>query len=366
MNTGGAARLIDSLSQGFHESKEIDHLLVIGEVASHEQDFLAGKNVNYRIKKIEGLGKQISILQDLKAFINLMKLLRLEKPNIVHTHLSKAGLLGRLAAKIVVPKAKVVHTIHGHLYVGYFSKSFVFLLITLEKLLTKFTDLLIFTGPSVMAELNKLGIKKSNQVIIEPGVKPMTFVSKTQARSKFDLDLKKVIIGFAGRLTRIKRVDRLLDVFEEIQQLHPNSQLIIAGGGDLESWVQEQIDTRNLNVKLLGWQSNVSDVIAACDIWMLTSDNEATPLSAIEASLGGVVTVATNVGDVGHAIENEVSGLVVNAAVQSLVSAVKELITDSARRQTLADNAKVRAESLFLEDKMVQSHINQYLKISKS
>ena len=166
MNTGGAARLIDSLSQGFHESKEIDHLLVIGEVASHEQDFLAGKNVNYRIKKIEGLGKQISILQDMKAFINLMKLLRSEKPNIVHTHLSKAGLLGRLAAKIAVPKAKVVHTIHGHLYVGYFSKAFVFLLITLEKLLTKFTDLLIFTGPSVMAELNKLGIKKSNQVII--------------------------------------------------------------------------------------------------------------------------------------------------------------------------------------------------------
>ncbi|MEY3568693.1 MAG: hypothetical protein RL587_1134, partial [Actinomycetota bacterium] len=109
-----------------------------------------------------------------------------------------------------------------------------------------------------------------------------------------------------------------------------------------------------------------SDVIAACDIWMLTSDNEATPLSAIEASLGGVVTVATNVGDVGHAIENEVSGLVVNADVQSLVSAVKELITDSARRPTLADNAKVRAESLYLEDKMVQSHINQYLKISKS
>jgi glycosyltransferase involved in cell wall biosynthesis len=361
MNTGGAARLIDSLSQGFHESKEIDHLLVIGEVASHEQDFLAGKNVNYRIKKIEGLGKQISILQDLKAFINLMKLLRLEKPNIVHTHLSKAGLLGRLAAKIAVPRAKIVHTIHGHLYVGYFSKAFVFLLITLEKLLTKFTDLLIFTGPSVMAELNKLGIKKSNQVVIEPGVKPMTFLSKIQARDKFNLDSEKVIIGFAGRLTRIKRVDRLLDVFEKIQQLHPDTQLIIAGGGDLESWVQEQILNRHLNIKLLGWQSDIAAVIAACDIWMLTSDNEATPLSVIEASLGGVVSVATNVGDVAHAIENQVSGLVVSTDVNSLLAAVDELVTAPEKRQKLASNAKIRAESHFLEEKMVQSHVKLYL-----
>jgi glycosyltransferase involved in cell wall biosynthesis len=365
MNTGGAARLIDSLSQGFHESNEIDHVLVIGEVAGHEQDFLADKNVDYRVQNIKGLGKQISILQDLKAFINLIKLLRIEKPNIVHTHLSKAGLLGRVAARIAVPRAKVVHTIHGHLYVGYFSNSFVFFLVTLEKLLTKFTDLLIFTGPAVMAELNKLGIKKKNQVVIEPGVKPMTFLSKIQARDKFNLDSEKVIIGFAGRLTRIKRVDRLLDVFEKIQQLHPDTQLIIAGGGDLESWVQEQILNRHLNIKLLGWQSDIAAVIAACDIWMLTSDNEATPLSVIEASLGAVVSVATNVGDVAHAIENQVSGLVVNTDVNSMVAAVDELVTAPEKRQKLASNAKIRAESHFLEGKMLHSHIDQYLRISK-
>jgi len=353
MNTGGAARLIDSLSQGFHESKEIDHVLVVGSIASSEQDFLENKNPIYRLIEVPSLGKSISLFSDIKAFWKLVQIIKTESPQIVHTHLAKAGLIGRIAARLANRKIIIIHTVHGHLYKGYFNKFFTTVLVIIEKLLTSITNQLIFTGPGVKAAVNEMGIGRNTPTaIIEPGIE------------KLNLSDSVFVIGFAGRLTKIKRLDRLFDAIEIVQTKLPSTEVLVAGGGELSDWCVSEVKRRNLLVRLLGWQKDITHVISASDLWVLTSDNEATPLSILEAAFGAVPSVACNVGDVSHAIVDGKTGLVVDADPEALAGGIVMLGKNTELLYQMGTEAKLRANSLFAAQIMIERHLALYQKLA--
>jgi len=364
MNTGGAARLIDSLSQGFHESKVIDHVLVVGSIASSEQDFLENKNPIYRLIEVPSLGKSISLFSDIKAFWKLVQIIKTESPQIVHTHLAKAGLIGRIATRLVNRKIIIIHTVHGHLYKGYFNKFFTALLVFIEKLLTSITNQLIFTGPGVKAAVNEMGIGRNTPTtIIEPGIEKQEFNSRSVARAELNLSDSVFVIGFAGRLTKIKRLDRLFDAIEVVQTKLPSIEVLVAGGGELSNWCVNEVKGRNLPIRLLGWQKDTADVISASDLWVLTSDNEATPLSILEAAFGAVPSVACNVGDVSHAIVDGRTGLVVEPNPEALAGAILRLGTNPDLLNQMGTEAKLRANSLFTAQIMIDRHLALYQKL---
>ncbi len=365
MNTGGAARLIDSLSQGFHESKEVDHVLVVGSIASSEQDFLENKNPIYRLIEVPSLGKSISLFSDIKAFWKLVQIIKTESPQIVHTHLAKAGLIGRIAARLANRKIIIIHTVHGHLYKGYFNKFFTTVLVIIEKLLTSITNQLIFTGPGVKDAVNEMGIVRNTPTaIIEPGIEKLDFVSKSVARAELNLSDSVFVIGFAGRLTKIKRLDRLFDAVEIVQTKLPSTEVLVAGGGELSDWCVSEVKRRNLSVRLLGWQKDITHVISASDLWVLTSDNEATPLSILEAAFGAVPSVACNVGDVSHAIVDGKTGLVVDADPEALAGGIVMLGKNTELLNQMGTEAKLRANSLFAAQIMIERHLALYQKLA--
>ena len=131
MNVGGPAILITELIKGANR-EDFQSFLITGYCEKNEVDYLQANEINLNETRIKGLGRSVSIFADLKALLLVISTLRKIKPDIVHTHTAKAGVIGRITALLAVPKAKRVHTFHGHLLHGYFSPTKTKLVIWIE------------------------------------------------------------------------------------------------------------------------------------------------------------------------------------------------------------------------------------------
>jgi glycosyltransferase involved in cell wall biosynthesis len=241
------------------------------------------------------MGRSLRPYSDFKSLLSLIKYLRKLKPNIVHTHTSKAGLLGRIAAKLAAPKAKIVHTFHGHLLQGYFSKNATRFLIVTERLLAKISDLLISMGNEVKQDLldSKIG-NQEQYVIAFPGVRASQPNLDNVKSGKFKSSHnKQVIFTFVGRLSPIKRCDRILELASMKEISDAGIHFLIIGDGELRKSLENQ--SVGLPITYIGWQSHTEDWLAISDAAILLSDNEAVPLAMIEAGFAGLPVVATNV-----------------------------------------------------------------------
>ena len=163
--------------------------------------------------RIAGLGRSISPLADIKAFLGLIKTIRTYKPDIIHTHTAKAGVLGRLASIIAGRGVIRIHTFHGHLLHGYFSRWKTQLIVSIEKFLARHTNYLVAIGNQVKNDLIKAGIGSEAQFhTFFPGLPSPRTASKNDIRAQLGWDNHTIYCTFVGRLTQIKRPDRLLDV----------------------------------------------------------------------------------------------------------------------------------------------------------
>jgi glycosyltransferase involved in cell wall biosynthesis len=268
MNTGGVAVLLANLIRNF-DPKEIDAKLVIGNCDGTEEDYLEKIATDIPFIKIPSLQRAISPAKDFLALFALISQIRDFKPDVIHTHTSKAGLLGRIAALIAAPSAKRVHTFHGHLLEGYFSKFKTSLLVKSELILAKKTHRLIAMGNQVKNDLIKVGIGKEGQYsVFFPGLTRAKLIPKLQARTQLNLDLDSIYCLFVGRLTQIKRPDRLLDAVSVLRDRNVDIKFIVAGDGELKDSVSTRISSENLPVTLLGWQKDTSAAFSAADFFM--------------------------------------------------------------------------------------------------
>jgi hypothetical protein len=174
MNVGGPAILVADLMRNLDTSK-FETRLVTGYCDENESDYLDEVATDIKAVRIAGFGRSISIGKDLKAFLLLLREIRRFKPDIVHTHTAKAGVLGRVAAFFARPTAKRIHTFHGHLLHGYFDSRKVLILILVEKILGLITYRFVAIGNVVKNDLVIAGIAKNNkfEVIVTPP--PMIF-----------------------------------------------------------------------------------------------------------------------------------------------------------------------------------------------
>lgn len=360
MNVGGPAVQVSGLMRGIDKSR-FDQRLFTGFCSEGEADYLESVATDVKAFKIVGLGRSINILSDVKALMALVKEINSFKPQIIHTHTAKAGVLGRLASMLSSQPSIRVHTFHGHLLYGYFGKIKRELIILTERFFACHTDQLLAVGKKVRDELLEVRIGTQEKFgIMAPGLVLGNLIDKEDAKSQLGLSQKVLQCAFIGRVTRIKRPDRFLDLVSEIKNRKLPIEFFIAGEGDLYEYCKNRILNEELPVKLVGWQSEIEKVLAAADLVVLTSDNEGTPLSLIQAGMAGLPVVSTNVGSVSEIVLQAKTGYLTPSKTDDLANAVQVLCSNPELREEFGTAAKDFNLSHFGVDRLVGDHQELY------
>jgi glycosyltransferase involved in cell wall biosynthesis len=360
MNVGGPAVLVADLMRSL-DSRKFSTVLVTGYCDENESDYLDEAAQDVVAIRIPGLGRSVSPLKDLGAFFLLIKEIRKFKPDVIHTHTAKAGVLGRLAGLIARPQAKRVHTFHGHLLHGYFSSNKTRLVILLEKVLGLITYKFVAIGNVVKYDLVRAGIAEVAKFeVIYPGLQELDRYPQAAARSALRLDPSKRYLVFVGRLTSIKRPERLINLARFLKDNYPDSWLLIAGAGELLESLSAQAKKDLLPVTFLGWRKDIGAILSASDMAVLCSDNEGIPLTLIQASQAGLPIVSTNVGSVSDIVINGTTGLLTEVSSKGLIEGVSMLLDNPALGQRFGKAGEERARGFFSSRAMMEHHERLY------
>jgi glycosyltransferase involved in cell wall biosynthesis len=360
MNVGGPAVIVADLMRSLDKGL-VEQTLITGYCDVDEADYLETVATDIAAVRIGGLGRSVSLVADGRAFFALVAMIKKIAPDVIHTHTAKAGVLGRLAAILAGRSAKRVHTFHGHLLHGYFSGWKVKLVIAIEKFLAKRTDVLIAVGNQVKDDLLAAGIGKASQYrVFYPGLAAPAKISRSAARQTFGLADTDIAIAYVGRLTTIKRPDRLLDTAAEMKSRNPRVKFIVAGEGDLFAATKADALARGLPITFLGWHKDIAALFAASDIAILTSDNEGIPLTLIQAAQAGLPIVATAVGSIADIVVHESNGYLVAPQALALADALEKLTIDPVLREIMGSAGKERASRYFSLEKMSEGHTDLY------
>jgi glycosyltransferase involved in cell wall biosynthesis len=366
MNVGGPAVQVSGLMRGFN-SDQFDHRLYTGFCAEDEADYLETVATDVKAVRIQGFGRRVSLGGDLKAFFSLVNEIRNFKPNVIHTHTAKAGFLGRIASIISLQPSIRVHTFHGHLLNGYFGPFKRSLVVIAEKFLGFFTHQLLAVGDKVRQDLLNAGIGTRDKFgLMPPGLAIGVLPDRKESRIALTLPANSLQCAFIGRVTQIKRPDRFLDVVSEIKKREVNLDFFIAGDGEQLDVCRERIKQEDLPVTILGWQSDIERVLSSADMVVLTSDNEGTPLSLIQAGMAGLPVVTTNVGSVPEVVLDGVTGIVTGLDVQEIADALEKLVNDKVFRTKLGAAAQEFTMSNFGVKRLVRDHEELYKKLLSS
>jgi len=365
MNVGGPAVQISGLMRGFNPN-DFDHRLYTGVCASSEADYLDTVATDVQATRIENLGRQVSPVGDLKAFFSLVKEIRSFKPHIIHTHTAKAGFLGRIASIFSMQPSIRVHTFHGHLLDGYFGPLKRRFVITAEQILALFTHQLLAVGDKVRLDLLDEKIGRFGKFgVMAPGLEISQLPDKKIAQESYQLSTTVIQCAFIGRVTQIKRPDRFLDIVGEIKKRGLPLNFYMAGDGELLETCRERIERDNLPVSVLGWQINIERVLAAADIVLLTSDNEGTPLSLIQAGMASLPVVTTRVGSIPEIVLNGHTGIITTQNIHDMADALEKLANDDELRTTMGIAAQKFTLANFGVQRLVNDHENLYMKLLK-
>lgn len=320
---------------------------------------IAERNIKWAV--VSALRREIHPLRDLCALRALRRLIREGRPEIVHTHTSKAGFLARLAARLEhVPH--IVHTPHGHVFGGYFSPAATRVFIGLERLAARWTDRIVTLTDAEAEQHLTLGIGRPGQFItIASGVD----LDNIASTSPVHLAPQGFVIGTVGRLTSIKGHQHLIDAVPEILRRCPTAHVVLVGDGELRQVLAER--TRRLGVDsrviFTGYREDIPALIAGMDVFVLPSLNEGMGRVLVMAMALGKPIVASRVGGVPELLGQGEAGLLVPPAdPQALADAICKLLSDPVRAKTLGAAGRRRAPA-YSADAMVQSLARLYREV---
>lgn len=358
LNVGGPALHVSYLS------RELDKIgyettLVAGRIGGSEGSMEhVAEELGVEPVYVPELQREISFTADAVAARRVLELIRQLRPDVLHTHTAKAGGVGRLAALLAGaarPKA-VVHTFHGHVLRGYFGPAKTEAFRQLERGLAKSSDALIAVSPEVRDDLVSLGVAPASKIaVIRLGLdfaERLASPPGARARLRAELGIADgaFVAAWLGRMTEIKRADDLLRAFARLRERSSDVQLIVVGDGplrgDLEGLAQSLGIERNTH--FTGFRDDVGTVYAASDAVVLTSANEGTPVSVIEAQAAGLPVVSTDVGGVRDVVVDGESGFVVAPGdIGALADSVERLARDGDLRLRLGEAGRGRARERY-------------------
>ena len=348
-NRGGTAKWLVTLFSNSHSKMHQE--LYSGFVEDNETEDENFQDLNGI--HLSGLGRNPNLTMEIKSFIKVRKAIKYSNANVINTHTSKAGLIGRLAALSLGKKRPaLVHTFHGHILYGYFKPFKIKIYTKLESILAKHTDVLISAGQKVKHDLLAAGVGKPDKYfVVNPGVKDLNFESRDKSREILKISSSKIVVGWLGRLEPVKAPERVLELAKEF----PNVKFLIGGEGSLYSTLKHIAPK---NVSFLGW-SNPEFFWPACDIALLTSLNEAQPLSVIEAAKCSLPTIAEDVGSVSEVVIHEATGFLTNTTTERL-AALDKLVQSHDLRKKLGNSARKHVEENYSIENFISLHVEAY------
>ena len=355
-NIGGPSVIVAALLADDHNA-DIVQSMVRGIPRDDEGDYFAGSPLLAHVTTIGELGKRVRPWDDLRAFVALVRFFRRTKPDVVHTHMAKAGFVGRIAAWCARVPVRV-HTFHGHLLTGYFSPTVTRLVVLAERALRVVTTHAVVVGHAVRRDLLAARIVgDAHSSVINPGIETLTPVDAVGARRTFGLPVDDRVVMYVGRFASIKRPDRFVELAAAFAD-RPDVHFVMVGDGPLLATV---MPTAGPNVTFLGWQRDLATLLSAADVVVMCSDNEGVPLLLLEAAMVGRAAVSTDVGAVRDVIDDGATGLLVeNDDALALANAVRRLLDDDTLRDRIASKARERAMNEFTANHCVDRHAALY------
>ncbi len=348
LNVGGPAIHAILLTQALNDDR-FSSLLVSGFTSPTEGDMLhlAGAKGVTPIM-VAGLGREISPAKDLAVLLRLYRLFRRERPTIVHTHMAKAGTVGRLAARLAgVPF--VVHTYHGHVFHSYFGRTKTRLFIAIERALGRLSDRILTVGDKQRLEILGYGIGHPEKLRVVPlGLELEPFLGseehRGELRSELGIPPGRRLVGIVGRLVPIKGHSDFLKAARAVLRRRRDVHFLVVGDGELRAQLEQQTAALGIadGVTFVGWRQDLVRVYADLDLVVLSSYNEGSPVALIEAMAAGRAVISTDVGGVGDVVTDGVDGLLVPPREPAMMAdAICRLLDSDERRAQMGSRGRL-------------------------
>jgi len=364
LNVGGPALHVAYLTEGLAE-RGYDTTLVAGSLAYGEESMAhVARRRGARIVTLPHLAREVSPLNDLLAVWHLAKLIRAQRPQIVHTHTAKAGAVGRVAA-LLAGNARppiVVHTFHGHVLRGYFNPLTTLAFRTLERWLATVTTRLIAVSPEVRDDLVRLGVAPREKFsVIRLGIELGERVggddaARRETRRRLGISPDAFVVGWVGRMTAVKRTEDVLLAFRGLLDRGVDARLCLIGDGPDRRGLERRAHQLGITRRCLfvGYQDDVAPYYEAIDALLLPSVNEGTPVSVIEALAAQRPAVATRVGGIPDVVRDGVDGYLVDVGdAETLAARLAELAADPAKRDAMGSEGRKRVLERYAVERLV-------------
>jgi glycosyltransferase involved in cell wall biosynthesis len=355
LNVGGTSTYLKNLTEHL-ANLDCENVILFGFCESNEIDFTKNNTFRAQIIQIKSLKRSINIFLDIRSFFLIRGVIKRVKPDIVNTHTSKAGIIGRLAAKSISREMPVVHTYHGHLVHGYFHRFQLSLYLNIERFMFYFTDRAIAVSENTIKTFLSLKVGNySKWELIRTGFPvnkhPKSKVSKSQ---EFKL-------LWVGRFTEVKDPLLAIEVMKEISS-HPSKKfsLTMIGGGEL--WEISRKESVDLPITFKGWLKADEIDYSNYDLLLLTSKNEAAGLVILEAANQYIPTISLDVGGVSEFIRHNETGCLVSGRAKEL----SELIYYLADNPKILEKMGYEAKRLVEKNFSIQQMASEYFQLYKS
>jgi glycosyltransferase involved in cell wall biosynthesis len=353
LNVGGPAIHAVLATKGL-DPKLFRTLLVIGSIEPGEADmaYLLAEHGIDSVEVIPTLGRELRPIRDLWTAWKLFQLIRRERPDIVHTHKAKAGALGRLVALLSGVPVRV-HTFHGHVLRGYFGPLKSAFFSSVERGLAQVTSCLIAPSGRLADELTTTHrlCSRDHFEVISLGFDLQPFMrsdeQRGRLRSELGLSAADKLVGIVGRMVPVKAHSAFVSAARLLADRRPDVRFVFVGGGELEESIRADVRAQGLadRTHFLGWRRDLPAIYADLDVTALSSLNEGTPVSLIEAMASGVPVVSTNVGGVADVFAQGARGeLVPSNDVPALAAAIERALRPEARVRAAAIRAEIVRE----------------------
>ena len=370
LNIGGPAIHAILLTRDLNDGVRFTSTLVTGTPGEREGDMadLALRNGVTPIT-MAALGREISPLDDLAALARMVKLVRQIRPDVVHTHMAKAGTVGRIAAQMCgVPL--IVHTYHGHVFHSYFGRRKTQVFLTIERALALRTHRLVTVGDSQRAEIASYGIAPPAK--LEPirlGLELRPFLEAETHRGDLRRELgighSTRLIGIVARLAPIKAHEDFFAAAQLVQQAQPDVSFLVIGDGERRAELEALVRRLSLtdHVRFLGWRRDMPRIYADLDVVALTSRSEGSPVSLIEALAAARPVVSTAVGGVPEVVVDGETGLTVPVSQpRALAEGIVRLLRDPGEAELLAHAGRRHVYPRYDSSRLVEDMRSLYLR----
>jgi glycosyltransferase involved in cell wall biosynthesis len=370
LNIGGPAIHAILLTHALDDKTLFDSTLVTGSTAAHEGDMLdlAARN-SVKPVMLPALGREISPTDDLVALARMVQLVRRLKPDVVHTHMAKAGTVGRLAAHVCgVPL--IVHTYHGHVFHSYFGPTKTRVFLTIERALGLTTDRIIVLGEGQRSEIASMGVAPRSKLEPIPlGLELGQFLTADAERGglrrELGLAADTPLIGIVARLVPIKAHEIFLAAAARVLQAEPAARFLVIGDGERRAALEALVDRMGLRetVTFLGWRRDMVGVYADLNVVALTSRNEGSPVALIEALASARPVISTAVGGVPEVVVDGGTGLTVPPdEPEALAAGILRLLRDPELASRLATAGRRHVYPRYDSGRLVEDVRKLYLR----